>query len=63
MRIMWVCLFDRWILSNCDYWSPALKGTETLNMTFTGPIMDDENKKDFIRQFIEVASMKAKLLE
>lgn len=52
-----------WIFSNCDYWSPALKGTETLGMTFTGPIMDGEDKKDFIREFIKVASTQAKILE
>lgn len=52
---MWVCLFD--------YWSPALKGTETLSMTFTGPLMDGEDLKDFTREFIKVASKQANILE
>ena len=57
-----VCLIW-WIFSNCDYWSPASKGTETLSMTLTGPIMDGSDKKDFIPEFIKGASMNAKLLE
>ena len=44
--------------------SIALKGTERLSLNFKGPVMDGEEAlKDFIPQFIKVASEKANILE